>query len=150
MYLEKNSFLLGRSYLISSTAIFPNILWDQHPTDLYGSLGDLITNQFDKLFYSRGGSFGFSLVAESYINFSIYGLFFVGFIFSRLLEFIEWSSKKKSIYFLISATILTNYIFFYARSELEFFVRPLTWYILIPLLLVKTLNLAVGRNKNQN
>lgn len=126
----------GYTYLINLTTILPNLFWDRHPAEVYGSLGRWLTKIVDYEFYEFGGGLGYSCVAEAYINFGYLGLIFIALLFGYCLMTIEnkIDAKQKPILF-ASMAIVAIYLVSYARGEFDDIVRAFFWYMLIPRIL---------------
>jgi oligosaccharide repeat unit polymerase len=83
-------YRFGSSYLYSFTTVIPNIgFWDVHPGALHGNLGNWLQ---DVLNLNYGP--GYSMAAESYINFGWFGFLFIalfglliGYTFSRVNKY---------------------------------------------------------------
>ncbi len=135
---QKYPYRYGYTYLMNLTTVLPNLFWDKHPAEVYGSLGRWLTELVDFDFWNFGGSLGFSCVAEAYINFGYIGIIFISFLFGYFLMRIEnrVGSKNSPVYYAAFAIVAIN-LTSYARGEFGDVVRGIFWYMLIPLLLYK-------------
>lgn len=138
---QKEDYRYGYTYIIASSVALPNLFWDKHPAEVYGSLGRWITKIVDPEFYDFGGALGYSCVAESYVNFGYVGLI----IFPIILGFLLIKTEKfvyrinNPVYY-ASMAIVAFYILFYPRGEFSEIVRGIVWYMLLPLLVYKIIN----------
>lgn len=137
---ETYPYRYGYTYLVNLSTALPNLFWDRHPAEVYGSLGRWLTEIEDYEFYLFGGSLGYSCVAEAYINFGYWGLIFFPLLFGCLLMSIE--NKITSLNTPIayaSLVIVASYLIMYSRGELSELVRGFFWYMLIPRFIYKIL-----------
>lgn len=141
------SFRYGFTYLMNLTEAIPNLFWERHPAEVYGSLGRWLTKIVDKSFYDYGGALGYSCVAESYINFGWIGIVFIAFMLGAIISKVE-NRVEKSSYAVSYASwvIVANYLLMYPRGELSTMVRGVFWYMLIPLLFTKLLRRNIKQN----
>lgn len=130
---DRDDYRYGYTYIIASSAALPNLFWDRHPAETYGSLGRWLTKIVDPDFYNFGGALGYSCVAECYVNFGYIGLFIIPLIFGLLLSTLEkriYRNNQPIGY--ASLTIVAFYLLFYPRGEFGELVRGIAWYMLIP------------------
>lgn len=133
-------FAMGVTYLCSLLTVIPNFFGGLHPAMTlagYDIPEFWMTWEIEPAFAARGGSFGYSFIAEAYLNFGWFGtpitLGVIGFLFGR---FTLWAvSSGEPVKMAMLATFL-SYFLFYARAQSDFIVRPLVWYSLIPYLCV--------------
>lgn len=132
-----HNFELGESYFYAFLTVFPNLFWDIHPTVAHGIPSTWLTWQIDPYTANMGGGFGFSLIAEAYLNFGWVGipviLFAIGLLYGRLTSWYELSIDATK--FAIAACFC-NVFTVYARSEMAVLFRGIIWYCLIPYLLI--------------
>ncbi len=120
-------FDLGASYAYSLLAVFPNLFWDIHPIVSRGLLGSWVTRTAYGSEYKWG--FGFSAIAEAYLNFGwFFGALFMGLLGYLLMKFLNWSNNG-SVYSrkAFIATFMSFGLFF-ARGESAGLIRYLIWY----------------------
>lgn len=125
---NERSFEYGFTYLNALFSLFPNLFWDLHPAQV-NNLNDWLTRTVAPDFYDTGGRYGFSFIAEAYMNFSWFGpallLVLLGFVFIR---FDMWTIKKEpAIRLVVMATIMLVFIRF-PRAESMHVIRPIVWY----------------------
>jgi O-antigen polysaccharide polymerase Wzy len=126
-------FQMGADYGYALLTLFPNLFWKIHPTIERGLAGNWLTWAINPEFASRGGGYGYSFIAEAYLNFGWIGgpmmLGLIGFLFASLTLWAINSTSAARI-----ALIATFAVFFpfYARSESALHVRALVWYAAMP------------------
>lgn len=125
----------GVSYLASLLVPIPNIgIWEVHPAKLYANIGDWLEKALN---YDHG--IGYSMVAESYINFGWFGLivmFVFGLILVRFLARVKRVNTENDILsatfqILIIMTIMKSLV----RSSFSNSMRSIV-YVLIPIYLI--------------
>lgn len=130
-------FSLGGTYLSAILILVPNWSSGLHPAmHLFGyDIPDYwLTWQTDREFAARGGSYGYSFIAEAYLNFgwvAPLALFVLGAIYGRLRR---WTLNGGDPAKLAVMGIFLSSVLFFARSGLMLVVRSLSWYALIPYL----------------
>jgi oligosaccharide repeat unit polymerase len=127
-------FEYGETYFYALFKLVPNVAWDIHPSIAHTPSVWLI-QATDPWLSAKGGSIGFSFLAEAYFNFGwtggpwIIGL--VGFAFARMTL---WATRPPG---LVEAKIammaaFVSFFAFVAREDLGFVTRPLVWYSILP------------------
>lgn len=135
---KQYSYRYGITYLYNLSEAVPNLFWDRHPAEVYGSLGRWLTKIVDYSFYEFGGALGYSCVAESYINFGWVGVIVIAFILGMVIQKVENKVENSNVASVhASWVILANYLLMYPRGELSTMVRGFFWYMLIPFIFVK-------------
>jgi len=142
------SYRFGSSYLYSFTTFIPNIgFWDVHPGALYGNLGNWLQ---DTLNLNYGP--GYSMVAESYINFGWFGFLFIalfgiliGYTFSRVNKY-NVHSKPEMLAFSLIILSLTLMI---VRNSFVSVIRAY-FYIGFPILILIYLINSLTQQSNTN
>lgn len=85
----------------------------------------------------RGWGFGYSYIAEAYLNFGWWGgpliLLLIGFLLVRFQLWAEGSCDPAKLSILAAFMPM---LFFFSRGETMSLVRPLVWYILFPYLAI--------------
>jgi hypothetical protein len=137
----RREFAMGTSYITAMLLLVPNFFYEgRHPAiDLFGyEISDFwLVKEVNPDFARDGGSYGFSFIAESYLNFGWYGVFFLlllGFFYGKFVN----ASLKNSAMSIVQAIFLPHFMF-YARGSSEALLRALVWYGFVPLILVRTL-----------
>ncbi|WP_423408381.1 O-antigen polysaccharide polymerase Wzy [Heyndrickxia sp. MSNUG] len=131
---EKINNKYGQTYLSSLLAIFPSFLVDWIVPRI--SLANW-------LMLTLGMNYGpgFSLLAESYLNFSWGGapfMFVLGYIFSKILN----PQRKKGAFFLVENVFIAVMLYFFitaGRGDTLLLIRNIVFYSIIPYLLIKIL-----------
>lgn len=139
---EQINFKFGQTYLSSLLAIFPSILVDWIVPRVSLSNWLMLT-----LGMNYGP--GFSLLAESYLNFSWAGapfMFILGYIFSKIL----YSRGKKGNFYLIENVFIAVMLYFFitaGRGDSLLLIRNIMFYSIIPYLFIKILANSFKRGK---
>ena len=127
-------FEYGETYFYALFKLVPNVAWDIHPSIAHTPSVWLI-QATDPWLSAKGGSIGFSFLAEAYFNFGWTGgpwiIALIGFAFARMTL---WASRPPG---LVEAKIammaaLVSFFAFVAREDLGFVTRPLVWYSILP------------------
>ncbi len=128
-------FQMGAEYLYALFTLVPNVFGKLHPTIARGIPNHWLTEQLNPYFASVGGSYGFSFIAEAYLNFGWIGapiaLGVIGFLFTKLTL---WAEKYRDPAKMAMVASFISFFLFYARAESAMVIRPLVWYSLIPYL----------------
>jgi hypothetical protein len=126
-------FQMGADYGYALLTLFPNLFWKVHPTIERGLAGNWLTWAIDPEFAHRGGGYGYSFIAEAYLNFGWVGgpamLGLIGFLYTSLTL---WAVNSRSAARMALMATFTFYFPFYARSEAALYVRALVWYAFMP------------------
>ena len=127
----------GAQYLYAASTLVPNLFWDVHPATKRGLAGDWLVWQVDPDFAASGGGFGYSFIAEAYLNWGWAGgplfLGVVGVLFAHL---VYWGCRTGAPAKLAVLASFLSFVLFWARGEAIDIVRPLVWYALVPYLLI--------------
>lgn len=134
---DHKDFEYGMTYIYAAYSAIPNFFADLHPAKAYGTPSDWLVWAVNPWFAEHGGGYGYSFIAEGYLNFGWLGGIVLpligGFLFGKL------SIKTKVINnfaFLAFAGSFLAYALKYTRGDMFSVVRPLLWYCLIPYILV--------------
>jgi oligosaccharide repeat unit polymerase len=126
-------FQMGADYGYALLTLVPNFFWKLHPTIERGLAGSWLTWAIDPEFASRGGGYGYSFIAEAYLNFGWVGgpiaLGIIGFLYTSL---VLWAINSRSPARIALIATFSVYFPFYARSEAALHVRALVWYAVMP------------------
>ncbi|MEI6442552.1 MAG: O-antigen polysaccharide polymerase Wzy [Nostocales cyanobacterium ELA583] len=137
---EKN-FQMGADYLYALLTIIPNVWGKLHPTIDRGLPSDWLVKQIDPHFADVGGGYGFSFIAEAYLNFGWVGspiaIAVIGFLFAK---FTLWAMKSHDPVKMATVASFLSFFLFYARAESAVILRALIWYSFLPYLGVCLLN----------
>jgi oligosaccharide repeat unit polymerase len=124
---------MGLSYAYAAINLLPNVFGGEHPINQRGFLSDWLVLTVSPDYAMRGGGWGFSFIAEAYLNFGVIGgaamLSIIGWLICWLL-----SSKSR---FTSPAEValvgcLLAAILMFARGESAPTVRSIVWYGFIP------------------
>ncbi len=134
-------FDFGIGYLYALLTMMPNLFWQVHPTIAHGLAGRWLVETVAPLTAELGGGYGYSFIAEAYLNFGWVGaplcLGLIGWLYGKLVWWGQTNDDHAKI--AMVASFLT-FSLIYARSESATIVRPLLWYALLPFLLVQVIN----------
>jgi oligosaccharide repeat unit polymerase len=137
-------FASGMTYLVSFLVLIPNIFGEGRHPALTMSGYDIpdfwLVSEIEPAFFERGGSFGFSFIAEAYLNFGwaaplVLGL--IGLFYGKLVS--RWVNDHDPVTMALIATFVSFFLF-YARQSSELIIRPFFWYVLFPFLLIRSLS----------
>jgi oligosaccharide repeat unit polymerase len=128
---------LGRSYGYAIFTLVPNLFWDLHPSKARGTLTDWLVKTVNPWTAKRGGSYGFSYIAEAYLNFGWFGaplvMLALGFLLSR---FSAWGFKGSDPAKIATLGVLLSFVLIFSRGESSGLMRPLFWCALAPYLMI--------------
>ena len=126
-------FQMGAEYFYALLTLVPNLFWKLHPSIARGTPSRWVTWAVRPEFAARGGSLGYSFIAEAYLNFGWFGapiaLAVLGFFFAKL---ILWATRCGEPSKMAMVASFTSSFLFYARSESVVQVRSLVWYSVFP------------------
>jgi oligosaccharide repeat unit polymerase len=132
---DNREFDMGASYLYSLSTIVPNLFWEVHPARAHGTLSEWLFQTVAPQMAGVGGyfGFGFSFIAEAYLNFGWYGaplaLGIMGFLLGRL---VLWADRSNDPAKFAMVGAFTAFFLIFARGESHEVVRYIVWYSLIP------------------
>lgn len=142
-------FALGMTYLVGLLVMVPNVFSQGRHPALTMSGYDIsdfwLVREIDPLFADRGGSFGFSFIAEAYLNFGWAGIIFLGILGFLYGKFVDWGVRDRDPAKMAIIAIFVSFFLFYARGASEMIFRPFLWYSMLPYLWMKYLS---SSNKN--
>ncbi|NSL85464.1 O-antigen polysaccharide polymerase Wzy [Chitinophaga sp. Mgbs1] len=134
----ERDYAYGSGYFWAMTSIFPNIFTNgKHPAIENAHYSQWLTERVNPHAAAAGGGVGYSFIAEAYMNFSIFGVFFMvllGYMLVKLDVFVMQKNTR-----LILAASFTSFFLMYGRGEFLFVVRSLLWYSIGPYLMYKFL-----------
>lgn len=127
----------GIGYAVALTTVLPNLFWDLHPAIQAGLPSYWLMKEIDPYAANSGFTFGFSMVAEAYLNFSSAGapllMAVVGYLLSA---FVCWTFRIPDALKLALQAILMSFVLFVARAESHLIIRPIFWECLVPYLFI--------------
>jgi oligosaccharide repeat unit polymerase len=127
----------GIDYLYATFTVVPNFLWELHPTIMRGTPSTWLIWHVNPFTAERGGTIGYSFIAEAYFNFGWIGtpivLGIIGYLFARFVLWAQQSGKPERLAALAS---FTAFFLFFVRDEAATIFRPLIWYALVPYLAI--------------
>lgn len=133
---RKYDYGIGYGYAML-TAI-PNFFWERHLSAQWGSYTTWLVWTVDPYTARLNGSYGFSVIAEAYANFSILGppaiLGILGFTIAMIGS--RTRNSRQPFAAALEAVFLSLMLIM-PRAEFFDLFRPIIWFCLIPYLLVK-------------
>jgi oligosaccharide repeat unit polymerase len=140
------SFDYGIGYFYALLTLVPNLFWQVHPTVAHGLATQWLVQTVAPLTAAAGGGYGYSFIAEAYLNFGWVGaplcLAVLGWLWGKLVWWGETSGDSAKIAMVAS---FFAFALFFARSESAAIVRPLVWYALLPYFVVLVIARATGK-----
>lgn len=135
-------FDFGLSYLYSLVAVVPNLLWDINPA-VNSALDDWLIQTVAPVLANRGQySWGYSFIAEAYLNFGWFGapvaLGIMGFLLGK---FVLWADKSADPVRIALVGAFMCFFLIYARGQSLEILRPIVWGAFMPYLSVRILEL---------
>jgi oligosaccharide repeat unit polymerase len=127
----------GAQYFFAGTSLVPNLFWTLHPAVAHGLASDWLVWLVDPSFAAQGGGFGYSFIAEGYLNFGWFAPLFLGVIGYFFARLVFWGCRTGAPARLAAVASFTGFVIFWARGEAIDVVRPLVWYSLVPYLLIQ-------------
>jgi oligosaccharide repeat unit polymerase len=145
-------YAMGSSYWYSILSLIPNLFWKLHPTAA-NELGRWLSETVTPGFAALGGGWGYSFIAEAYLNFGWIGAPFIllamGYLYSKFVVTVNYSEDIAKYALLAS---FSSFFYMFARGEFATMPRYLIWYSLFPFLLTKLMSIiraAVHMKTNQ-
>lgn len=136
---------LGVGYLFALSTLVPNLFWDLHPAVANGSYTNWLIRRVNPWIEQRGGSYGFSIVAEAYANFGIVaGPLFLALMAFVFVRFVSWAENGDPARAAALALFLAYWLFV-ARAESAVVLRPLLWYAVAPYVLTRIVRRGARR-----
>jgi len=132
---DQHAFELGIGYCYAGLTFLPNLFWSLHPTIARGIPTMWLIWTVDPYTAQHGGSLGYSLIAEAYLNFGRWGvpavMAAIGFGYAWL---VLWAERRNRMARLAMVACVACSFTFYARADAATVLRPLVWYALLPYL----------------
>jgi oligosaccharide repeat unit polymerase len=123
----------GLSYLYAVLTLVPNLFWDIHPTVAHGLLANWLVWEKVPEFAVTGGGYGYSFIAEAFLNFGWIGapvaLCVIGYLLSR---FTLWANATNQPIRVAAVASFMSFFLIFARGESGSVIRTLVWYSLLP------------------
>ncbi len=135
----------GEGYLYAALTLFPNLFWDIHPTIVRGTANDWLVRSINPWLAARGGAYGYSCIAEAYLNFGrpgvvlmmgLYGMMFVWLIL--------WAEKSGDPARLALVATILAIVLRFPRDEVAGVIRPVVWNAVLPYLSVVVVPVVLG------
>jgi oligosaccharide repeat unit polymerase len=129
-------FGLGSSYYYSLFSLVPNLFWSANPSSA-NELAKWFSWTVSPGYAAYGGGWGYSFVAEAYLNFGWIGmpiiLMLLGYFYAR---FVLWASSSFDLAKMAFLASFSSFFYLFARGEIASMPRYFFWYSLLPYLLV--------------
>ncbi len=127
-------FDMGVSYFYALFTVFPSLFWEDHPSTVHGALNEWLIYTVDPVTAQfLGNSFGYSFIAEAYMNFGWIGapvaLAVIGLLVGCLTL---WADKPGDPAKIAVLGCTMAFFLIFARGESSEIFRPIAYYALIP------------------
>ena len=124
----------GVGYAYALLTLFPNLFWEIHPTIERGTANDWLVRSINPWLAARGGAYGYSCIAEAYLNFGHAGVIPVMSIYGILLvALVIWGEKSGDPAKLAVVATILAFVLRFPRDELAGVIRPVVWYAVFPI-----------------
>jgi oligosaccharide repeat unit polymerase len=144
---EARSYDFGLGYAYAMLTVFPNLFWEIHPTVEHGLAASWLVNTVSPSLASIGGGYGYSFIAEAYLNFGWIGItLFLGLFGAVFALVVLWAQRTADPAGLAMAATLGAFIMIFARGESGSIVRELVWYAFGPFFAIQFMKFA-GRSR---
>jgi oligosaccharide repeat unit polymerase len=123
----------GAGYVYAFLTLFPNLFWDIHPTIARGTASDWLVRSINPWLANRGGAYGYSCIAEAYLNFGPIGVIPMMTIYGLLLvALIVWAERSGDPARLALVATVLAFILRFPRDELQGVLRAVVWQAVLP------------------
>jgi len=123
----------GIGYTYAFLTVVPNLFWERHISAQWGSYSNWLVWTVEPGIASRGGGLGFSVVAEAYANFSVFGPPLVMTILGFVIAAISSATHTTKLPFIAAMeAIFISAVLILPRAETASIFRPLLWFCVIP------------------
>lgn len=130
----------GLSYAYASSTVIPNFSGGVHMAIQHGTPSAWLVETLDPGTAARGGGYGYSFIAESYLNFGWYGFVFIGIIGFSLARFSLWAVSGCDFARIAFVGSMLAFFLVSVRAESAVVFRPLIWYCLLPYVVARFLS----------
>jgi oligosaccharide repeat unit polymerase len=139
----------GAGYAYGLLTIFPNLFWDIHPTIERGTANDWLVRAINPWLAARGGAYGYSCIAEAYLNFGQPGVPIIMCLYGILLVgLVLWAEKSGDISKIVLVATILAFSLRFPRDEIGGIVRAVVWYGVLPYIAMRLLpQVALGAIK---
>jgi len=144
---SQRPFDWGASYLSALRTIVPNLGEGKHVA-VERSLASWLTREVDPEFDARGGSVGFSFIAEAYLNFGPVGaVLFLGALGVLLSFLVSWAYSGREPARLVVVATLCSSMLIFVRGEFLYQSRMIAWYAFLPYCTLRALSYLSLRDR---
>lgn len=127
-------FEYGAGYLRALTTVVPNLFWDTHPFAAEGSYSQWLVWRVEPFTASLGGGIGYSMIAEAYVNGTLFGALVIMLLAGSLLAAAVARTRARHDGIAIATeALLLGALLALPRGESSDIARPLMWNVVIPL-----------------
>jgi len=137
----------GMGYVYGASTLVPNIFWPGvHPAAL-NSPSKWLTEQVDPIAAELGGSHAFTVFAEAYMNFGLFGGAIVMALMGAALAMAsEWIARASDPGRNALFAVALCFVLLYARAEFGNVVRGVVWYAGFPYVLYRSMLFQAQRS----
>ena len=144
---KERGYDYGLGYAKAMVAPVPNLFWDVHPAIKGGTYCQWLIRTAAPARAEQGAGWGFSMIAEAYLNFcSLGAVVFVLLVGCALGVFVSWVSDRRSPLLFAAEATAMSFLLWWARSESVRVVRPVVWGCILPCFLLCALARAARGN----
>ena len=130
---SERPFDYGVGYSYAALTLVPNLFWTVHPTIARGTNSDWLVSVVSPWVALHGGGYGYSAIAEAYLNFGIAGppvvMALVGILLTTL---VVWAERTPNPARLAVVAVVLAFSLRFPRDELAGILRPIVWYGFLP------------------
>jgi len=130
------NYAYGMTYANALLSVLPNVFGDIHPAK-ESLAADWLVRTIEPQFAARGGGWGFSFIAEAFLNFGPFfpvALLAIGYLAYSALS---WADATCDAGRIAAVACVLLHILLYARGESIPLVHDAAWYALLPYLLYR-------------
>lgn len=118
-FREVGSWLAGRTLLDDVLNVVPGSIWPNRPNPP----SVWFSSFYSPLYYSQGGAYGFSWLAEGYMNLGLMGVLILGLLLGIIFGSIDARSDRNYLVALI-VTVMAPLAFTMSRNDLSALLKP--------------------------
>ncbi len=133
LFPSSRGYDYGVGYFYAVLTAMPNLFWDRHPSAEWGYYANWLVWTVEPKTARLGGGLGFSVIAEAYANFSIFGppavLLLLGFLVAAVSA---WGQAAASPFPAAIEAVFLSAILVLPRAEVILIFRPVVWFCVLP------------------
>ena len=150
--VDKNVYKNIHDLKISYGRMYIDVILNLPPSWIAPNRPDLPAIWYVKTFfpdiYQKGGGYGFSIMAESLVNFYFIGPVIFGFLLGILFLYLDRKLLEGSFYYFIIFCALQFYVFNIPRSGVASLLKPALATIIVPVFIVQVLSSYKSKTKD--